>query len=251
MNSLKFWKPNGFDIATYKWRLHERRNKEFIGNGSDKGKATYNFNELGFRGDSPKRTGFKIMSVGCSHTEGIDVYDHQTWSHYFSQLIPKGIDINLGMSGRSNDYIARSIMTYVDEFKPDLILIMYTYPDRCEYYTEDGGVEPYHKKPWGYLDEDMTGRIQWAGMVNASNSSNDLMNWYKNHQLITYYLKSKNIPFVWNGTFVGTDYTDENRFDGDYPNLPDNDKHATYLENKEYAEKLYNHIEKVGIIKNL
>jgi hypothetical protein len=29
MKGLKFWKPLTFDIATFKWRLHERRNKEF------------------------------------------------------------------------------------------------------------------------------------------------------------------------------------------------------------------------------
>ena len=64
MESLKYWKPQTFDIATFKWRLHERRNKEFIGNGSDKGKATYNFNELGFRGASPKKKGFKTSIAG-------------------------------------------------------------------------------------------------------------------------------------------------------------------------------------------
>lgn len=249
MKGLKFWKPLTFDIATFKWRLHERRNKEFIGNGSDKGKATYNFNELGFRGASPKKKGFKIMSVGCSHTEGIDVYDHQTWPAQLSSLISNSVDINLGISGRSNDYIARSVLTYSNEFKPDLILIMYTYPNRKEYYTENGGIEPYHPNPWGYFDEDREGRLEWAGIVSSSNEQNDLMNWYKNHLLITYYLKDMDIPFLWNGTFVGTDYKDENRFDGNYPPLKDTHQHATYLENKEYAQRLYNHIEKLGILK--
>ena len=47
MKGLKFWKPETFGISNYKWKLSERINKEFIGNGSDKGKATYKFNELG------------------------------------------------------------------------------------------------------------------------------------------------------------------------------------------------------------
>ena len=251
MKGLKFWKSETFDISNYKWKLKERINKEFIGNGSDEGKATYNFNEYGFRGDSPKKRGFKIMSVGCSHTEGIDVYDHQTWPHYFSKLVHRGVDINLGMSGRSNDYIARSILTYTDTFKPDLVLVMYTYTNRREFYTMDGGVEPFHKIPWGYFDEDLEGRIEWAGMLASSNKQNDFMNWYKNHLLITHFLKSKNIPFIWNGTFIGTEYTDENRFDGGYPAFQDNNQHATYLQNKEYAEKLYKHIETFGIFENL
>ena len=79
-------------------------------------------------------------------------------------------------------------------------------------------------------------------MLNRIGGGLKFVNWYKNHQLITYYLQSKGIPFIWNGTFVGTDYTDENRFDGDYPNLPDEHRHATETENEAYATKLYNHI---------
>jgi hypothetical protein len=29
MKSLNFWKPEGFDIASYKWLLEERKNKEY------------------------------------------------------------------------------------------------------------------------------------------------------------------------------------------------------------------------------
>ena len=62
MESLKFWKPKGFDIASYKWLLEERKNKEILGNGSDTGTCYYTFNELGFRGDSPKKKGLKIVA---------------------------------------------------------------------------------------------------------------------------------------------------------------------------------------------
>ena len=87
-------------------------------------------------------------------------------------------------------------------------------------------------------------------LKNLSNEEDDYINWYKNHLLITYYLKSKNIPFVWNGTFIGTDYTDENRFDGDYKKYSDLHEHANKSENQIYAKKLYKHLEKIGIIKN-
>ena len=88
----------------------------------------------------------------------------------------------------------------------------------------------------------MEGRKKWTNFVELINDEENFVNWYKNHQLITYYLQSKGIPFIWNGTFVGTDYTDENRFDGDYPNFPDEHRHATETENQTYATKLYNHI---------
>jgi hypothetical protein len=35
MKSIKFWNKSGFDVATYKWNLSERRNKTFNGSGSD------------------------------------------------------------------------------------------------------------------------------------------------------------------------------------------------------------------------
>ena len=53
MKSLKFWSKSGFDVASYKWRLDERRNKSFTGSGSDEsGTNQYTYNEMGFRGDS-------------------------------------------------------------------------------------------------------------------------------------------------------------------------------------------------------
>ena len=242
METLKFWTPEEFDIATYKWHLKDRKNKKWTGNASDVGNCYYTFNELGFRGDSPNKKGIRIMSVGCSHTEGINVHNHETWSHLLSRKIKSGVDLNLGISGRSNDYIARTILTWTDYLKPSLVLVMYTYPHRREYYTETGGIEPFHPNSWGYFDEEIEGRKKWASILDTLNNEENFINWYKNHQLITYYLKSKNIPFIWNGTFIGTDYTDENRFDGDYPNFPDEHRHATANENEIYATKLYNHI---------
>jgi len=242
MESLKYWKPQSFDIASYKWLLEERKNKENVGNGSDKDGCFYTFNELGFRGDSPKKKGIRIMSVGCSHTEGIGVNDRQTWSHYLSRLIPNGVDLNLGMSGRSNDYIARSIVTWTDELKPSLVLIMYTYPHRKEYYRENGDIEPYHPTPWGYFEEEKEGRVDWANIISLSNKNEDFINWYKNHLIISNFLKVRNIPFIWNGTFLNTTYTDDERYDGNYPNFPDTHKHATFIQNQSYAEDLFNYI---------
>ncbi len=134
MKSIRFWQKSGFDVATYRWKLEERRNKSFNGSGSDtSGTNTYTYNELGFRGDSIYKNGFRIMSVGCSHTEGVGVSDGQTWPHYFSKLINNGVDLNAGFGGRSNDYVARCIVTMVDTFRPNLVNIMYTYPSRKEY----------------------------------------------------------------------------------------------------------------------
>ncbi len=252
MKGLKFWKSITFDVTSFRWKLSERKGRRFQGSGSDNSnKNTYTYNELGFRGDSFLKQGYKVMSVGCSHTEGIGVNDDETWPHYFSKLVNNGVDLNFGHSGRSNDYIARTILTFVDKVKPDLVLVMYSYPSRREYYKSDGGVEPFALNPWGYYKEHPDGINEFQMLEKLSNIEDDYINWYKNHQLITYYLKSKEIPFIWNGVFLNTEYSDDNRFDGEYKQYTDSHQHATSEENKNYAENLYNHIKRLGIIKNL
>lgn len=254
MKSIRFWQKSGFDVATYRWKLEERRNKSFNGSGSDtSGTNTYTYNELGFRGDSIYKNGFRIMSVGCSHTEGVGVSDGQTWPHYFSKLINNGVDLNAGFGGRSNDYVARCIVTMVDTFRPNLVNIMYTYPSRKEYYRYNGDLEPFHMNPWGYFDEDDEGKEEYKSIARITHDENDLINWYKNHLLITNFLKARNIPYTWNGSFLMDEVvTDSHRFDGEYGDFREfsvDGKHATAEHNKKYAKKLYDFIVKNEIVK--
>lgn len=240
-----------FDVTSYKWLLKERKGTRFFGSGSDYGnKNTYTYNEYGFRGDSTLKNGFKIMSIGSSYTEGIGVNDDETYSHYLSKMIEDGVDLNFGYSGRSNDYIARVLITFFDKINPDFVNIMYTYPNHREYYTNTNGIEPYAPNPWGYYKEHPTGKREFDALNYVLNSEDDFINWYKNHLLITNYLKNKNVPFVWNGTFLQTEYMDENRFDGDYPYFEDDSNYAKAIDNKNYAQNLYKHLEKIGVIKN-
>ena len=247
MNSLRFWKKSGFDVASYKWKLEERRNKSFNGSGSDTSNTnTYTYNELGFRGDSIYKDGFRIMSVGCSHTEGVGVSDTETWPHHFSKLIPGAVDLNAGFGGRSNDYVARCIITMIDAFRPNLVNIMYTYPSRKEYYRYNGDLEPFHMNPWGYFEEENEGKEEYKAIARITHDENDLINWYKNHLLITNFLQLRNIPYTWNGCFLMDDSVDdENRFDGGYGDFREfsiDGKHATNRHNEKYAKKLYDFI---------
>lgn len=247
MNSIKFWKKSGFDVASYKWKLEERRNKSFNGSGSDTSNTnTYTYNELGFRGDSIYKDGFRIMSVGCSHTEGVGVSDGETWPHYFSKLIPNAVDLNAGFGGRSNDYVARCIITMVDTFRPNLVNIMYTYPSRKEYYRYNGDLEPFHMNPWGYFEEENEGKEEYKAIARITHDENDLINWYKNHLLITNFLQLRNISYTWNGCFLMDDsVNDANRFDGGYGDFREfsiDGKHATNVHNEKYAKKLYDFI---------
>ena len=138
MKSLQYWNPEGFEISSFQFNLDGRKNKTYNTSGTDNtGLCTYTYNELGFRGDSIKKEGFKVMSIGCSNTEGVGVNDVDTWPSQFTSHISNGVNMNFGTGGRSNDFISRCLLTYYDLIKPDLVLIMYTSASRREIYTED------------------------------------------------------------------------------------------------------------------
>jgi hypothetical protein len=240
MNPLKYWNSKTFDVTNHRWFLDERKNKTFTTSGSDSSSTNiYTYNSLGFRGDEIPLKNKKLMAIGCSHTEGIGVNNDETWPYYLSKLLNYS-HINFGFTGRSNDYISRCVISFVDVINPDFISIMYTYPERIEYYTSNGGIEPYHPNSWGWFAENET---EYTSISNISNDYNNFINWYKNHLLISNYLENKNIPFTWNGVFLNTEYTDKNRFDGKYD--IEYGKHATPTQNEVYAKSLYEHITKL------
>ena len=237
MDVLKYWNIGTFDVTGFKWFLSERKNKSFTTSGSDNSNQNqYTYNQLGFRGNTLPLEGKKLMAVGCSHTEGIGVDDNQTWPHYLSDLLNYS-HVNFGFTGRSNDYIARCVLTFTEKIKPDIVCIMYSYPERREYYTKDGGVEPFHPSSWGWFHEN---EKEFSSMVELSNPNNDFINWYKNHLLIVTYLQNLKIPLVWNGTFLNTNYIDDFRFDGNYK--IEYGGHANSQQNKSYAKELYDFI---------
>ena len=219
VNGLKYWTPEEFEISSYKWNLSEKVNQTYHTAGSDMTTlCTYTYNELGFRGDSIHKDGFKIMSIGDSNTEGVGVNNDETWSAQFSKSITNGVDHNFGVGGRSNDFITRCLITYYNLIKPDLVLIMYTSPQRRELYTKDGGIEPFIPHcQWGYAKETEDGRELQNNLTAIQNEYEDFMNWHKNHLLIKYFLESKKCNWLWNGWFgIPPKYEEFNRFDGEY-----------------------------------
>lgn len=248
MESLKFWTVEDFEISSFLYNLDNRKGKTYQTSGSDNtGLCTYSYNELGFRGDSVKKDGFKVMSLGCSNTEGVGVSYNDTWSTQFVNQIPNGVNMNFGTGGRSNDFIARCLLTYYDLIKPDLVLIMYTSTSRREIYTKDGGIEPFMVSgSWGFLKDTKEGEEVQENLVSLQNDNQDFINWYKNHLLIKYFLESKKCNWLWNGFFqVPTEYKEFNRFDGEYGNTIDkgvDNTHPGPRHNKEYSMKLFNHI---------
>ena len=250
MKPLKYWTPEGFEISSYKYSLKERVNQTYTTSGVDNTNlCTYTYNELGFRGDSIKKEGFKVMSLGCSITEGVGVDDNETWPSQFCGHIENGVNLNFGTGGRSNDFICRCLMSYYDLIKPDLVLIMYTSPLRREIYTKDGGIEPFMPTAsWGYLKETDDGVKTQEYLTYLQNDNEDTINWYKNHLLIKYFLESKKCNWIWNGRELKSlEYDEPNRFDGDYGKYLDlgvDNTHPGPNHNKTYANKLHDFISK-------
>lgn len=248
MNPLKFWTPEGFEISTHQYGIETRKGKTYPTSGSDNTRlCEYTYNELGYRGDSIKKDGFKVMSLGCSNTEGVGVNYRDTWTSQFTSQIPNGVNMNFGTGGRSNDFISRCLLTYYDIVKPDLVLVMYTSPTRREVYTKDGGIEPFMtSNSWGHFKETDEGVISHECMVQLQNDNEDFINWYKNHLLIKQFLELKKCNWFWNGWFdIPTNFIEDNRFDGDYRYFIDygvDGVHPGPKHNGDYSVRLFNHI---------
>lgn len=247
MKPLQYWNPNGFEISSYKFSLKERVNQTYTTSGGDNTeKCIYTYNELGFRGDSIKKEGFKVMSLGCSITEGVGVNDTETWPSQFCSHIKNGVNFNFGTAGRSNDFICRCLMSYYDLIKPDLILIMYTFPHRREIYTKNNEIEPYiPTRVWGKLLETSEGQSIQNSLDILQNDNEDFINWYKNHMLIKLFLESKKCNWLWNGNNLKTKYSEFNRFDGrdvKHIDKASDNMHPGPQHHKHYSKVLFDYI---------
>jgi hypothetical protein len=248
MDVLDYWSIKNFEISSFSYPLKDRINKSYRTSGGDNsGLCLYTYNELGFRGDSITKNGFKVMSFGCSHTEGVGVNDHETWPSRVCQMIPDSVNHNFGTGGRSNDFIARTLLTFFDLIKPDLVLILYTYPHRREYYDSNGGINPYSPiKPWGFFKETEEGTKICENLILSQNDNEDLINWYKNHQLIKIFLENKGCNWIWDNSHVKTNYVDSNKFNGGFDekfmDLGADKKHSGPLHHLNYSYKLIRHI---------
>ena len=59
---------------------------------------------------------------------------------------------------------------------------MYTDPFRREFYTKDGGIEPFMPTvSWGYLKETDDGVKTQEYLTYLQNNNEDIINWHKNH----------------------------------------------------------------------
>jgi hypothetical protein len=141
------------------------------------------FDETGYTVHVPKYPDLlgNDASFGCSLTYGIGVELFEDWPSLLGLY-------NAGQPGASNDQIARHAITYINDFAPSAIYVMWTYSSRREWVDDNGFCKrfiPGSKQDAG---------SDWHNAITMlSNSYNDEYNLTKNQLLLRNFCENKYI----------------------------------------------------------
>ena len=128
----------------------------------------------------------RLVTFGCSHTFGVDLNypEKECWPTQLANALQVPL-VNKGRGGASNRYIQHSVLNF--EFnKDDLVIILWTYPDRYHIF-KDGG------KPYEYINV-------WSKNVNSKfwfkNLTTDYNEKFSNKSIVNHvnlFLQNKDI----------------------------------------------------------
>lgn len=144
--------------------------------GGETDQVKYYFNKYRYRGTICPGPGVDA-SFGCSHAMGYGV------NVPYAEIIEYA---NLGISGISNDAIARMAYTYCEEFKPKNIVVLWTIPNRREHVTDSGELTKVR------YERDTDDEINLS-YINLQNDKNDEYNYIKNSLFLTNYCQLNDI----------------------------------------------------------
>ena len=107
--------------------LSERSGNHSIKYDSDNSLSVeYKFNDYGYRASfdyEPLLDSEKIVCIGCSFTEGVGLYENETWPYILSQKI--GLPyLNLGLAGGSQGYVMWQIMNVIKNIQSKNIFVL-------------------------------------------------------------------------------------------------------------------------------
>lgn len=92
----------------------------------------YKFNSLGYRDEEwPDNIADCVWCVGDSFTLGIGQAHEDTWHQLVQHKLNRCV-INISMNGASNQWIARRVKFILENFKPQALLIQWSYVHRRE-----------------------------------------------------------------------------------------------------------------------
>lgn len=148
-----------------------------------------------------------VQALGCSWTQG-DV-STGSFPEYAAAALTERLGVpvrswNMGLGGRSSDYMSRTLMCTVDCLKPDIVLLNFPTLDRREFFRNDGRKIKYQIE-W-MLEEKHNG-VEWQrlGAVDRNlvkhinelvSPYDDAVNFLKNFKLMELMLESKNIMWA-------------------------------------------------------
>ena len=106
--------------------------------------VTYELNELGYRTPSFNKLNLdkqQALVFGCSYTFGIGLQEQQIYTKYLEKGFGNTFQFwNFGCPGASNDFITRLIWLTIPIFRPKLVIVQFTSPNRREYVEETGNL---------------------------------------------------------------------------------------------------------------
>jgi hypothetical protein len=156
----------------------------------------YETNKNGFRTSSETNEILKENSVacfGCSHTFGIGLPFQETWCNVLNKNLGDEWCVkNYGVSGASNDLIARLIHNYTKYNKPKVICCFLTDSYRMELFIGKQLVQSQQNFIIGYNDKEYHDAYKKLMTPEFA-----IHNFIKNYSFIESICASKNIKLYW------------------------------------------------------
>jgi hypothetical protein len=168
--------------GTRNW-LDEGEKKLGCAPGWQEQSVEYYINHWRYRGELAPAMGASA-AFGCSYTFGYGVNDPY----------PVLLDaVNCGLSGASNDQIARLAITYCKTFKPSEIYVMWTFKARREYVHETGALEKFRNLSEEAIKEELKSPTWLSSYLTLMNDKSDHYNYQKNKLMLFNFCENNDI----------------------------------------------------------
>lgn len=148
-----------------------------------------------------------VLALGCSWTQG-DVktgsFPEYAAAHLSERLGVPVKSWNLGLGGRSSDYMSRTLLCTLDYLKPDIVLLNFPTLDRREFFRNDGRKLKYQIE-WMLEEKHNGSHWQQLGAVDRNlvkhlnelvSPYDDAVNFLKNFKLMELLLDSRKVMWA-------------------------------------------------------
>jgi hypothetical protein len=212
---LDAWYNENFDgnySYTSNWLLSddEATYNQFGNKKYSKIDISYHINENGFRISNRNYIELEniIACFGCSNTFGIGIKWEETWPYLLNQKLGDNFLVkNYGVSGASNDMIARLICNYLSKHKPKAICCFFPEIFRIELIESERNyminfADHFYKmlvvdKKYKELNITREFIRFFKAYQSVFTENNCIYNFIKNYKLIESTCKANNVDLYW------------------------------------------------------